>query len=270
MTNKGIKFIILTATYKRSNLLQRTIESVLKQTYKNWEMYILNDSPDDSSYDNAEINNLLENKQIHYFKNDRNYGKNYSLNKLLDKINIAENPNSFVLFLDDDDWLNDKTLEKDAQMISGNPSYRWFVSNHITKDGKNKTISLKGDLSDYSYAWDYLISKKLAGDATHIIKLESAKEASFSNKIKNGEEWFYFSQIRPNNFLYYDFDSKLSDDYKTDGLSSKNTKILMLKNTFILFFESLKSIKISPILNLSILVYFCGRLTKTLIKTFCK
>ena len=74
MTDEKIKFIILTATYKRSNLLQRTIESVLKQTYKNWEMYIVNDSPDDNGYDNAEINNILKNTQIHYSKNEKNIG----------------------------------------------------------------------------------------------------------------------------------------------------------------------------------------------------
>ena len=83
MTDEKIKFIILTATYKRSNLLQRTIESVLKQTYKNWEMYIVNDSPDDNGYDNAEINNILKNTQIHYSKNEKRAFRLFVPHKLI-------------------------------------------------------------------------------------------------------------------------------------------------------------------------------------------
>ena len=55
---------IVTPTYNRELLVQSTIKSIQAQTYKNWELIII----DDGSTDNTEevIQNFLSDKRIRY------------------------------------------------------------------------------------------------------------------------------------------------------------------------------------------------------------
>jgi hypothetical protein len=84
------------------------------------------------------------------------------------------------------------------------------------------TIAPRDDTS-YSYAWMYLILKRIKGDATHCIetKLITHTHARFSNYVKQGEEWFFFYQIGLHTKLFYhDHNSTITDGYDgTHGLN---------------------------------------------------
>ena len=45
------KISIITTTYQHADFIAQTIESVLGQTYSDWEMLIGDDSPDDATWD---------------------------------------------------------------------------------------------------------------------------------------------------------------------------------------------------------------------------
>jgi glycosyltransferase involved in cell wall biosynthesis len=66
-----MKFSIVVATYNRSGLLRRCIVSVLAQTYRNFELIIV----DDGSTDDTEVvvNSIADNR-VRYIKLDKNYG----------------------------------------------------------------------------------------------------------------------------------------------------------------------------------------------------
>lgn len=203
-----MKFSIITPTYKRSGKLALAVDSVVDQIYTNWEMIIVNDSPDDSTYNNFENN--LKDSRIKYFKNKENLGVNYSRNFALSKIS----PDSFfTIFLDDDDWFAKDTLENFASLINANPTERWFVTNRALKDGESLTITPE-NREHYSYAWDYLILKKIKGDATHCIKSDLVEDIQFAKSIKQGEEWFFFYQIGLKSDLFYsNHDSTITEGY---------------------------------------------------------
>lgn len=213
-----MKFSIITPTYKRSDKLALAVDSVVHQTYTNWEMIIVNDSPDDSTYINFENN--LKDSRIKYFKNEENLGVNYSRNFALSKISPDS---SFIIFLDDDDWFAKDTLENFASLINANPNEQWFVTNRALKDGESLTITPQ-NRGHYSYVWDYLILKKIKGDATHCIKSDLVKDIQFAKSIKQGEEWFFFYQIGlKSNLLYSDHDSTITEGYnKVYGLNFRS------------------------------------------------
>ena len=123
---------ILMSTYNREKLLPRAIDSVLNQTYKNFELIICDDCSSDNSY------KLLENyknkhSNIKIIKNDNNMGLTKSLNKLLEHVS-----GSFIARLDSDDYYHPEKLEKQIKFLKINKDIDFVgtMGQTIDYDGK--------------------------------------------------------------------------------------------------------------------------------------
>ena len=89
------------------SFLKETIESVKSQTYKNWELIIIDDNSTDGSR-NYLIEKYKSEKKIKIFLNNRNFGPGYSRNK-----GIQKSSGNFLAFLDSDDlWIRTKLSEQ--------------------------------------------------------------------------------------------------------------------------------------------------------------
>jgi glycosyltransferase involved in cell wall biosynthesis len=95
MLNK-IFFTIVIPTYNRASLIIRTIDSVLNQTCKNFEILII----DDGSTDNTEeVIKQITDSRIHYHKisnSERGFARNYG---------TKHSKGDYITFLDSDDVL---------------------------------------------------------------------------------------------------------------------------------------------------------------------
>jgi glycosyltransferase involved in cell wall biosynthesis len=90
---------IIIPYYNKKDTINRSVDSVLNQTYTNWELIII----DDKSEASLEINGNWKSRQIICLKNEDNLGPGLSRQKGLD---IARG--EFICFLDSDDyWLPD-------------------------------------------------------------------------------------------------------------------------------------------------------------------
>ncbi len=104
MNNPLISIII--PTYNRAQYLVRAIDSVLKQSYRNWELIIIDDASDDRTEEI--IASYLKNPQITYQKLPFNKGVSHARNRGVDKA-LGE----WIAFLDsDDEWLPHKLQEQ--------------------------------------------------------------------------------------------------------------------------------------------------------------
>lgn len=138
---------IITPTYNRAVLVQTTIQSILNQTYKDWELIIV----DDGSTDNTEqaIQHFLGDRRIKYIKK-HNSGQADSLNA-----GGLHATGDFITFLDSDDeaypnWL--QTVQdhiKDDTGILSVGAMRKYSDGSMIREGMNefrffgKTIYLK-------------------------------------------------------------------------------------------------------------------------------
>jgi glycosyltransferase involved in cell wall biosynthesis len=98
---------VVIPTYQRPTFLGRAIESVLKQTYENWELLVIDDN-DPASEARRETEALMrrfeEDARIRYLKHERNQGGAAARNT-----GIEQARGEYVAFLDDDDeWLPEK------------------------------------------------------------------------------------------------------------------------------------------------------------------
>lgn len=237
-----MKFSIITATYKRPRELIRAVQSVLDQNYPDFEMIIVNDSPD-FDYSEFENEELIKDSRVKYFKNKENKGVNFSRNFALDNVGTDTD---YIIFLDDDDWLNTKTLYTAAKIITDKPKQNWYVSNRAYSNNisitKNNTKKTKID-----YMTDYLITKKFSGDSTHCIDFNKNKKLRFPVSIGKSldEAWYYFMQV-DKKFYYYDFNSTLTDGSGDMTLFSKRNRKERLNNTYILFKDSISKKNMNP------------------------
>lgn len=104
------KISVIISTYKRSHLIERAIQSVLNQTFKDFEIVITDDSPDDET---EKVAKSFNDDRIKYTRNKVRRGFVACRNQGV----RGSSPNSqYIAFLDDDDeWLPqflEKTLKK--------------------------------------------------------------------------------------------------------------------------------------------------------------
>ena len=105
-----MKINVIIPTFNRFSVLSRAIESVLKQTYKNFDLTIVDDGSTDDSY--SLVKTYFDDKRVHYIRTD-NRGVSAARN-----LGVCLTRGEFVSFLDsDDEWLEDK-LEKQQSKLN--------------------------------------------------------------------------------------------------------------------------------------------------------
>lgn len=247
-----MKYSIITPTYKRKELLERAIASVLAQTHKDWEMIIINDSPFDETYKTFVVND----QRIRYYLNERNMGVNFSRNSALAKVAADSD---YIIFLDDDDYLVPDTLRNFENMILLNGREKWFMTNRALKDGTPLTKVPSGE-GAYSYAFPYLILKQIQGDATHCIETRMVidNKITFLRSVKQGEEWFFFYQVGLYTKLFYqDHNSTISDGYdRGSGLNFRKRNFEEKLSTLI---KIIREAKVKKSIQFPFIVYILAR-----------
>lgn len=101
---------VIMPSWNTSNFIAESIQSVIDQTYENWELIIV----DDCSTDNTdEVVAEFTDKRIRYFKNEKNSGAALSRNRAL-----REAKGEWIAFLDSDDLWNPDKLEHQINFMN--------------------------------------------------------------------------------------------------------------------------------------------------------
>ncbi len=122
--------------YNCEDFICESINSVLAQTYTNWELIIC----DDCSTDNTKnkIEPFLEDSRIHYFCMETNGGPAHARNLGLSNVN-----GDYVAFLDSDDiWIPDKLEKQIAFMKENSICFCCSGYEKISEDGSRLGIKL--------------------------------------------------------------------------------------------------------------------------------
>lgn len=112
------KVTILTPVYNNKHDIINAIKSVIKQTYKNWEMIVIDDCSTDGTYDLVAefIKNSDHSHNIHLLRNDVNSGPFISLNN-----GILKSTGEYICRIDSDDIIVPEYFEICAEFLEKNP-----------------------------------------------------------------------------------------------------------------------------------------------------
>ena len=192
---------VIIPTYNRVKLLDRAIKSVLSQTYKDFEIIIV----DDCSKKPAEIQQLIgsyQDKRINYIRHESNKGGSAARNT-----GIRAARGTYVAFLDDDDeWVSNK-LEMQMQIYKQSKDKRLgVVYSGITFVNSDKSSSLvikpqyRGDVQKA------VLRACILGSATPIIRRDLFATAGyFDETLPSCQDWDMW--IRLSQHCTFDFTS---------------------------------------------------------------
>lgn len=170
---KGLVSVIM-PSYNTALYIGETIQSVLNQTYQNWEIIIV----DDCSTDNTdEVVASIKDERIKYFRNEKNSGAAVSRNRAL-----REAKGRWIAFLDSDDlWMPTK-LERQIFFMENN-SYSFSYTNYeiIDVDGNSIGVKVTGPnkitkAGMFRYCWPGCLTVMYDAEKIGLIQIEDIKK----------------------------------------------------------------------------------------------
>lgn len=120
-------FSVLITNYNNGQYLQEAIDSVFSQSYKDWEIVIVDDGSTDNSADI--YSKYAKDNRIHIFFNNQNKGCTYTKWRCIEECN-----GELFGFLDADDTLMPDALECMVKAHSDNPNAAIVSSRHYQCD----------------------------------------------------------------------------------------------------------------------------------------
>ncbi len=148
------KVTVQICTYNRENFIKQAIDSVLSQSFTDFEIIIT----DDCSTDNTEkVVNSYTDKRIKYIKNETNLGIAKNRNKSL-KMSNGE----YIAVLDSDDyWIDKDKLKKQVEFLDLYKDYVLIGTYMNIVDKNNVLIKKTKYINKYFFNYNFILKKLL-------------------------------------------------------------------------------------------------------------
>lgn len=176
------KVSVLMLTYERANVLSEAVDSILNQTYKDFELVIVNDGSTDNT-DEVVENYAKKDKRIRYYKNRENKGIPFSRNRAL-----SLSRGEYVMFMDDDDFSYPTRLEKQVMYLEKRKDIDVVVGQ--IEGGERVDLEHDNIVS-------YLISFNNIGNVNIMFRNDFVKKhkIKFDESFVVSEDWDFWLQM---------------------------------------------------------------------------
>jgi len=181
MKSKNLVTVLINS-YNGEKTIYQTIKSALAQTYKNYEILII----DDASTDNT-INLIkkFNNKKIRLYRNHKNIGLGKS--RILAQSKIR---GEYVCILDQDDIWHKNKIKSQLKLFLNNKKVGLVATGYKLIDENNKIISLENTYYDKKNFINYLSFKNIFAHSTIMYRTKYAKSVGwYSNKLIYAQDY---------------------------------------------------------------------------------
>lgn len=220
------KVSVIMPNYNCEKFLEETINSVINQTYKNWELLIVDDCSTDGS---VEVIKKLQttDDRIKLYINEKNSGAAASRNKAL-----REATGKWIAFLDSDDlWLEDKLEKQIAFMEENGYKFSFTKYGHIDENSKflNRIVcGPKKVTKRKMFRYCYL------GCLTVMYDAEAVGLIQIDDGIQKRNDYAMWLKVSKKATAYY-LDEVLAYYRKRCGSISHQSKLSLIKYHYRLF-----------------------------------
>ena len=189
MIQKDMVTVIITTYKRRINQIKKAIESVLHQTYKNVELIIVDDSPDDFIY-RKEVKKFCESiidKKVTYIQHEKNLGACMARNT-----GLYLSKGKYISFLDDDDEYLPTRIEEMLSLFNDDVVLVYCNANIIDLNNINKKRTYFDDGKQYrGNVYHKIMENNFVGSTSFgLIRTEVLmKLGGFDPKIEASQDW---------------------------------------------------------------------------------
>jgi len=184
--NELIIVDVIIPNFNKFRFLEKSILSVINQSYKNWFLHIIDDNSTDNS--NEIFNKYKDNKKINIIKLKKNMGPSFCRN-----LGIRNSKSPYLSFLDSDDyWTNDKLETQLSFMIKNKLNFTY--SDYFTfYENKKNNLTYKTNLKD-SFKFNEFIYNSSINTSTIIIKRNLINNIKYK-KVDLLEDYLFKCEI---------------------------------------------------------------------------
>lgn len=216
---------IITPTYNCAKFIGRTIDSVLSQTYQNWEMIIVDDRSKDNTKEIVE-GYMQKDPRIKYHLLSENSGAAVARTTAM---KIAQG--SYMAFLDSDDiWMPDK-LERQLRWMTEN-SYAFSCTAYEQIDEED---NLLGKTINTVKKTDYnrLLLDCPVGNSTVMYDVEKMGKFEVPNIRKRNDDALWLQMLKKEKYIWGMPDVLMQYRIRKNSISSN--KLGVIKYHWILY-----------------------------------
>jgi len=194
-----IFFSVIIPTYNRAALITETIDTVLNQTYSNFEVIIVDDGSTDNTQQVIESTYKGETKIKYFYKKNEERGaaRNFGMN---------ESKGDYAVIFDSDDWMHNNYLLSIYEKLHhlGDKKINFIATKYQLKDDNGKIIrggSMK--LPEGFYDYKILLKGNVFG-CMYAIKLSNQNLKIFpeDRRYATLEDWMFILENLRNDELY--------------------------------------------------------------------
>jgi len=185
-----MQFSIILPTFNRSHMIHNAIESVINQTYENWELIIVDDGSTDSTKTVVNKYKKLENKIKYIYQNNKE--RSAARNKGIEQAN-----GDWICFLDSDDMYYKNHIDEFKSLIEKNNNKKGLYFSGVSYGEYSE------DLEEYNMSYNNNLEFVLLntiGTPRACASKQILKKHQFNQEINIGEDkelWSRISQFYP-------------------------------------------------------------------------
>ncbi|QGA81060.1 glycosyltransferase family 2 protein [Candidatus Nanohalobium constans] len=215
-----IKFSVIVPTYKRDEKLERALESIISQTYTDFELIVVDDNPEQEDKEKVKeiVESLDKDIDLERHINDNAQGVSSARN-----LGIQNASGKYIAFLDDDDEWKPEKLEKEAEDFKQNNYDAVYSAIEAYRDGEVQDIVRKEE----KLGLEQILERDKIGSPSKVsVKKEVLEEINgFDEDIPSGEDWDLWIRLIENEAEFGYINEPLVRYHQSDDSKSSQVDV---------------------------------------------
>lgn len=218
---------VIVTTYNREELLKETIQSILNQTYTDFELIVVDNF---SNYDFFKVIEEFGDARIKPFQNANNgiiaVNRNYGISKAKGR---------YIAFCDDDDLWKPEKLQIQIDTINSRRDV-WLVCTNITRFYKTPEDISPNILKDHIITLSQLLRKNPIATSSVLLRNDSRVRFNESKTIVTVEDYELWLRLFMEGYGLYFIGAPLVDyrDCTQNTSNGKNKVLLPIRRIYVL------------------------------------
>ncbi|MBI2258843.1 MAG: glycosyltransferase family 2 protein [Flavobacteriia bacterium] len=188
-----MKFSIIVPTYNRAHIIEKTLDSILNQSYSNFEVIIVDNCSTDNPYEI--LKSYLKDSRFSYIVHDKNYERSKSRNTGM--INAT---GDYLTFLDSDDIMLNDCLQDAYNFVIKNKHFKIFHNKFNFATVEGQIINRYQQSVNYDCAFNSILSGNFLACIGVFIDKEIYTKFRFTEQreLIGVEDWQFWIKILNN------------------------------------------------------------------------